>query len=109
MRTKNPDQHMQLLSLISLIDVVCEDKEVLHRYLLNSLFLDSKTLHIDEQVWVMSCKYLRKYIIDETKSYNSYDLDPLCAQRLYIHRFDHYIYNPNILTRISMHGTNKFV
>ena len=35
------DQHMQLLSLISIIDVRCVDKEVLHAYLLNSLFLDS--------------------------------------------------------------------
>ena len=44
------DQHMQLLSLISIINVRCVDKEVLHAYLLNSLFLDSKILHIDEHV-----------------------------------------------------------
>ena len=38
---KDPDQHMQLHSLIRIIDVRCTDKEVLHAYLLNSSFLDS--------------------------------------------------------------------
>ena len=38
---KDQDQHMQLLSLVSIIDIACVNKEVLHIFLLNSLFLDS--------------------------------------------------------------------
>ena len=51
---QDPDQHMQLLSLISIIDVRCIDKEVLHAYLLNSLFLDSYSILMSKFVWVMS-------------------------------------------------------
>ena len=43
---KDPDQHMQLLNLISIIDDSCIDKEVL---LAKFLILDSQILHIDEQ------------------------------------------------------------
>ena len=38
---KDQDQHMQLLSLVSFIDIACVNKEELHTFLLNSLFLDS--------------------------------------------------------------------
>ena len=38
---KDQDQYMQLLSLVSIIDIGCVNKEVVHTFLLNSLFLDS--------------------------------------------------------------------
>ena len=38
---KDQVQHMQLLSLVSIIDIACVNKEVLHTYLLNALSLDS--------------------------------------------------------------------
>ena len=37
---KDQDQYMQLLSLVSIIDIACVNKEVVHTFLLNSLFLD---------------------------------------------------------------------
>ena len=51
----DPDQHMQLLSLTSMIDIACADKEVLHTCLLNSVFLDSRySILMSKLVWVMS-------------------------------------------------------
>ena len=38
---KDQDQHMQLLSLVSIIDIACVNKEAVHTFLLYSLFLDS--------------------------------------------------------------------
>ena len=38
---KDPDQHMQLLSLVSIIGIAFVNKEVVHTFLLNSLFLDA--------------------------------------------------------------------
>ena len=38
---KDQYQHMQLLSLVSIIDIACVNKEVIHTFLLNAVFLDS--------------------------------------------------------------------
>ena len=47
---KDQDQHMQLLSLVSIIDIACVNKKVLHTLLLNSLLLESE---MSKFVWVM--------------------------------------------------------